>query len=390
MTGTASSRLAVLLAALAIGLSLTGLLLLVLTLDHPPRGGWGFRGFPAIFVLGASTIGWLLMTRRPDNRIGLVLASIGVLNGAQLFLTEYAALAARTGLPAGTLAGWVNAFIWVPTLTLMAGAVPLLFPDGHLPSPRWRPIGWVLAGGAAALIAIIAAYPDAVGTPRFVQPVIRIPIPDATLDELSYGALLILAVGIVASGVSLLLRWRHSSGAVREQLKWLALSVALVAVTMPLSVIRSPWAVAVFIFAIGSVPVAVGIAVLRYRLYEIDAVISRTLVFGLLTALLAGLFAGLQRLLQAIFLGVTGSGSDAAIVITTLILAAGFAPMKSGLERLVARRFGAARGPAAEATVADVAPAVEGVLAVELEPLLRRVVREELDAVMASRNTKRS
>jgi hypothetical protein len=164
---------------------------------------------------------------------------------------------------------------------------------------------------------------------------------------------------------------------VREQLKWLALSVALVAATMGLSIVPNPIAVAAFIVAIGTVPIAIGVAVLRYRLYEIDAVISRTLVFGLLTALLTGLFAGLQKLFQAIFVGVTGNESDAALVITTLVLAAGFAPMKSGLEHLVARRFAGNLTPAAAAVpVSEKASAEPS--AAELETLLRRVVREEL------------
>src|SRR6185503_2686283 len=161
MPSSSSNRLATLLAAIAIAETAAGLLLLVLTIDNPPRGGWGFRGFPAIFVLGSTTVGWLIMVRRPDNRIGLLLALVGVLNGAQLFLTEYAALATRVALPAGALAGWLNAFVWPPTLALMAGAIPLVFPDGHLPSPRWRPVAWLMAASAGLVIAIIAVYPDA-------------------------------------------------------------------------------------------------------------------------------------------------------------------------------------------------------------------------------------
>lgn len=372
-------RLATILAVASIALTAAGLLLLVLTPDFPPRGGWGFRGFPAIFVLGSTSVGWLIMVRRPENRIGLVLAFVGLLNASQLFLTEYTTVATRTGLPAANLAGWVNAFIWVPTLALMAGAIPLLFPDGRLPSPRWRPAAWLLLASVVTLIGLIAVYPDALGTPRFVQPMITLPVAADTLNALAFVALAGLGLSVLAAGVSITLRWRRAVGVVREQLKWLALSVAFVVVTMGLSVVPNPLAVAVFIVAIGTVPIAVGIAVLRYRLYEIDAVISRTLVFGLLTALLTGLFAGLQRLMQAIFVGVTGNESDAAIVITTLVLAAGFAPMKSALEKLVSRRFGAA-SKAKDPTAETVAGSVTGP---ELELLLRRVVREELASVLA-------
>jgi hypothetical protein len=375
----ARQRLASILAAASIAITAAGLLLLALTPDFPPQGGWGFRGFPAIFVLGSTPVGWLIMVRRPDNRIGLVLASVGLLNAGQLFLTEYTTLAVRTGLPAAGLSGWVNAFIWVPTLALMAGAVPLLFPDGRLPSARWRPVAWLLLASVAALIGLITVYPDALSTPRFVRRVITLPIADDTLNSLSYVALAGLGLSIVGAGISIVLRWRRAVGVVREQLKWLALSLGFVVVTMGLAIVPNPLAVAVFIVAIGTVPLAVGIAVLRYRLYEIDAVISRTLVFGLLTALLTGLFAGLQRLMQAIFVGVTGNESDAAIVITTLVLAAGFAPMKSALEKFVSRRFGAPSRPKELASETG-AGSVTGP---ELELMLRRVVREELESVLA-------
>jgi hypothetical protein len=375
MSTTRRRALANILAGSAIAVALAGLLLLVLTVDTPPRGGWGFRGFPAIFVLGSTSIGWLIMVRRPDNRIGLVLALIGLLNALQLFLTEYAAQATRTGLPGAMLAGLVNASIWVPTLALMAGAVPLLFPDGSLASPRWRPVAWLAALSAAALILIITLYPDALDTPRFVQRPFSTPIPDTTLNTGAYVALAGLGVGIVGAGLSLILRWRRATGVVREQLKWLALSVAFVVATMWLAIVPNPLAVALFIVAIGTVPLAVGIAVLRYHLYDIDTVISRTLVFGLLTAVLTGLFAGLQRLFQAIFVGVTGNESDAAIVITTLVLAAGFAPMKSALERFVSRRFASSASGPSGSTSAVVGGSELGP---DLEAALRRVVREEM------------
>ena len=367
--------LANILAGSAIAVTLAGLLLLVLTVNTPPRGGWGFRGFPAIFVLGSTSIGWLIMVRRPDNRIGVVLALIGLLNALQLFLTEYAAQATRTGLPGATLAGLVNASIWVPTLALMAGAVPLLFPDGSLASQRWRPVAWLMALSAAALILIITLYPDALDTPRFVQRPFAVPITDATLNTAAYVALAGLGVSIVGAGLSLVLRWRRATGVVREQLKWLALSAAFIVATMWLAIVPNPLAVALFIVAIGTVPLAVGVAVLRYHLYDIDTVISRTVVFGLLTAVLTGLFAGLQRLFQAIFVGVTGNESDAAIVITTLVLAAGFAPMKSALERFVSRRFASsASGPSGSTSAVVGGPE----LGPDLEAALRRVVREEM------------
>lgn len=358
-------------------MTLAGLLLLILTLDHPPEGGWGFRGFPALFALAAGTVGWLIMVRRPENRIGLLLSAIGLFNGAQLFLTEYSASGLRMGLPASNVAAWVNAFIWVPTFALMAGGIAFLFPDGHPPSRAWRPAGWLMVVGSVALMAIIAVYPDAVSTPRDVRPIITVPIADTALNTASFVALGIVAAGIILAAVSLIRRWLRATGVVREQIKWLALSAVLVVATMPLSIIPGVVPNAVFIVAIGTIPLAVGIAVLRYRLYEIDAVISRTLVYGALTAILTGAFAALQKVLQTVFVSATGNESDAATIITTLVLATSFAPLKKGIEKIVERRAGSSTRSDADAAASTAAPATP---ADDLERLLRRVVREELAA----------
>ena len=380
MNERSAPRLPHLIAATTTLLVVAGLTLLVLTLDHPPQGGWGFRGFTVLFTLGAAPLGWLIMRRRAENRIGLLLSLIGLFSAAQLFLTEYAAAGLRMSLPASNVVALINAFIWVPGLALMAGAIPLVFPDGRLPSPRWRPVAWILAVATTLLCAIIAAYPGAIGTVHIVRRDFRIPIDDATLDTAAYVVLGVLGLALVASGASLFLRWRGSSGVVREQLKWLALSIGLVVATMWLSVIPDPVPQAIFIVAVGTVPVAVGIAVLRYRLYDIDAVISRTLVFGALTAILTGAFAALQKVMQTIFVSVTGNESDVALIITTLILATSFAPLKKGLDRLAERRFGG-HDPGGAST-SDTLPAPEAPMAAgDLEAILRRVVREELRAV---------
>jgi hypothetical protein len=392
MNSARGSWLAWVLGAATTLLTGAGLIILALTLDHPPVGGWGFRGFPTIFAVTAGLIGWLIMVRRPDNRIGLLLAIVGVLNGAQLFLTEYSAAGTRSDLPASGLAATINAFIWVPTLALMAGAVALLFPTGRLPSRRWRAAAWLLGVGAFGVVVCIAAYPSALNTPRLAPRLLTLPVADATLDSASYAFLGVTALGIVGGAASLMLRWRRAHGVEREQLKWLALSVAFVVATMGLSVAPNPILASVFIAAIATVPVSVGIAVLRYRLYEIDAVISRTLVYGVLTAVLTGGFAALQRLMQAVFVAVTGNESDAAIIVTTLVLATSFAPLKRAIERVVDRRFKVAapspdagrdddRGVATAALLAGERAAFSA----EMEDLLRRVIREEIRDVVSGR-----
>jgi hypothetical protein len=367
--------LANILAGSAIAVTLAGLLLLVLTVNTPPRGGWGFRGFPAIFVLGSTSIGWLIMVRRPDNRIGLVLALIGLLNALQLFLTEYAAQATRTGLPGATLAGLVNASIWVPTLALMAGGVPLLFPDGSLASPRWRPVGWAHGTERGSVDLDHHALSRRAGHATFRAAAVRHAHPGCDHEYRRLRGPCRARRGHRRRRVEPHPALASSNRRRSRAAEVARLSVAFVVATMWLAIVPNPLAVALFIVAIGTVPLAVGVAVLRYHLYDIDTVISRTLVFGLLTAVLTGLFAGMQRLFQAIFVGVTGNESDAAIVITTLVLAAGFAPMKSALERFVSRRFASsASGPSSSSSAVAGGPE----LGPDLEAALRRVVREEM------------
>jgi hypothetical protein len=196
-----------------------------------------------------------------------------------------------------------------------------------------------------------------------------------------------VAICIVAAIGSVWLRWRRAAGVEREQLKWLAWAGGLVVITIPLSVLPFVAAQAAFILAIALVPLAIGIAILRYRLYDIDTVIARTLVYGLLTAVLAGLFAGLQRLLQGVFVSVTGNESDAAWAITALVLAASFSPLKASLERIVSRRLGDERRQATPTGAPSEAPRTTGPDDPDeaLEDAIRRIVREELAAALAVR-----
>lgn len=377
-----ASRWPTAVAALTAAFTLAGLTILFLTLDAPPEGGWGPRGFPTVYAVIGGVLGWLIMTRRPDNRIGLLIALIGLIASAQLFMTEYAAAGRHQALPGSNLLAAVNAAIWVPAVAILGGAVPLLFPDGRLPSPRWRPIAWLMGVSAVSLVALLFAYPSAIDTPREVERLFRLPVDDATLNSAAYVALAALAISFVGAAASVIGRWRHATGVVREQLKWLVASVVLSVATMWLSVIPNVLLNSVFIVALGCVPLAVGIAVLRYRLYEIDAVINRSLVFGALAAILTGGFAALQKVLQEVFVAVTGNESDAATILTTLVLATTFVPLRKAIEKVVERRMSVLAPALADGAAATgTGPAATaGPDAEPLEALLRRVVREELRA----------
>ena len=383
-------RLAWPIAIVSGALTAAGLVLLGLTFDRPSPELWGFRGFPAIFAIETAILGGLIMSRRPGNVIGALLAWVGLTSSVQLFLSQYLVAGTDWALAGVAWAAWINAFIWIPTVAVLLGFVPLFFPDGHLLSARWRPVVWLIAVGMVGLIGTTALSPNVGNTGSTFAYPFGSPLDPATASVVWSASWLISVSGVVLYMASLWLRWRRSSGVEREQLKWLAWAGGLVVVTIPFANLPFKLTQAIFILTVATVPLAVGIAVLRYRLYEIDAVISRTLVYGALTAILAGLFAGLQRLLQGAFVTVTGNESDAAWAISALILAGSFAPLKGALERVVARRFkdpkageaGAGGGPAVVTASAAWTAAGGGEAGEDLEAMLRRVVREELAVAM--------
>jgi hypothetical protein len=383
----AGVRLAWPLAIISVTLTAVGLLLLGLTVDRPAPTLWGFRGFTAILGIETAALGGLLMSRRPGNVIGWLFAFVGVTNGIQLVASEYMVAAGGGALPGIEWANWVRAYIWIPTIVVMVGLVPLVFPDGRLLSPRWRIVVWAMIISGVVAMTALAAQPNPGTGGSDVPYPFTAPFDQRFIDLVWTIAYPTVAICIVAAIGSVWLRWRRAAGVEREQLKWLAWAGGLVVITIPLSVLPFVAAQAAFILAIALVPLAIGIAILRYRLYDIDTVIARTLVYGLLTAVLAGLFAGLQRLLQGVFVSVTGNESDAAWAITALVLAASFSPLKASLERIVSRRLGDERRQATPTGAPSEAPRTTGPDDPDeaLEDAIRRIVREELAAALAVR-----
>jgi hypothetical protein len=239
----------------------------------------------------------------------------------------------------------------LPALSI-ATFIVLLFPDGHLPSPRWRVVGAAaLLGDGLAIPAFGLAPLDLGGFPGVRNPLALSGVAGTiALVVGGVGALLII-VSIIGAMVSLVGRWRIARGDERRQLTWIAFAATGLAVVIAFFPLLSPdflraqpsglQHVLVGI-ALAGIAFAIGIAVLRYRLYDIDVIVDRTLVFGALTAILAGLYAASIRLFQALFVGVTGESSDAALVLTTLVLATSFTPIKRRLETIVERRYRAA------------------------------------------------
>jgi len=234
--------------------------------------------------LAYGVLGAVILNRRPAHPIGWLLLASGAVIGLTHIGSGYAAwaLAGDPDRSGWTVALWIPSTWWVPALVVPLVFVPLLFPDGRLPSPRWRPWAWV----AAAFGALWSAGFLFAEGPLDEPPEPENPLGVPGIDVLqSLGILLPAAVGMAITGV--IVRRRRVTGVEREQLRWLMFSCGVVGVCAVLLVFAGEWGplpAAITLVAVAAVPLAVTVAITRYRLYDIDLVINRTLVYGGLTA----------------------------------------------------------------------------------------------------------
>ena len=291
-----------------------------------------------------ATVGSLVASRRPANPIGWLLLAFGSVAAFNFFAGKYAFYALVThpdSLPGAEWVAWVAVAIWHPGFGLFVFAF-LLFPHGKLPSARWRLVAWFTAV-TYAFGGIIGALwsPILNDFLPFVEPVLRLPGRGAA--EVAFFIFAIANFLLLAlAAISLLIRLRRAVGVEREQVKWLAYTVALMALVLPTSILLlgDYWVVGVLFIAVFSgMPVAIAIAILKYRLYEIDIIINRTLVYGSLTATLALVYFGGIVVLQRVFVVLTGEKSTLAVVASTLLIAALFSPLRRRVQGFVDRRF---------------------------------------------------
>jgi hypothetical protein len=376
---TAARRRAWLIWAATLAIAAVGLALLVWDWSTPvPRGFFGIRGFNGLFAVGFGGAGAVLTWRRPGHPIGWILAAEGLVEAVDFTAFEYGlAAGAGHGLPGGAYAGWLQLWIFVLEVVLIAVYLFLLFPDGRLPGPHWRAVCWVAGGSALLAIAGLAFAP---GSERPNLPALRNPFgvgPSAAWFGMAVLGLAGILVCVVLAAWSLVARSRRGSVVERQQIKWLAYSGCLVALALVPAVALSltpgtPARIAAgaALAAVLTVPAAVGVAVLRYRLYDIDRIVSRTLAYAIVTGLLVGVYAGLVLLATEVF----QFHSTVAVAAATLAAAALFAPVRQRVQRAVDRRFNRARYDA-EITVAGFAARLKD--AVDLD-----AVRADLASVV--------
>jgi hypothetical protein len=374
MSARAASWLAWCLWLLCVALISFGLLVHFLaspipTTDTPPALTVLFR----VLSLAFPTVGALIASRRPENPIGWIFCGTGLLTGVQAFASGYAeyAMLGHTGsLPGGEFMAWISQWIGVPTVPLAGALLIVLFPNGKLLSRNWRPVVWLAACGTVMLTLWAALGPGplsfqptfdnplgrggAIGElgptesnpmfdrPGFARPADTAITAEGVVNTLGRVGIFIVLVSWLFAVAAMIMRIDQARGAERQQLKWFVYGVAVLVVGFLAAFLGfGLHSVAWFlgIAAFNFLPVAAGIAILRYRLYDIDFLINRTLVYSALTAALALVYVGSIVLLQGLFRTLTGETSQLAVVASTLAIAALFVPLRRRVQEFIDRRF---------------------------------------------------
>jgi hypothetical protein len=332
-------------AASTVVLAAASVVLIMLT---PGRdlSAWGFPGYDALFAVVYLAIAVLITTRRPDNLIGWLFLVSAVLSGVQTFADSYGAYALTSGVPGGSLGTWISSWIWIPAMAVIV-LILLLFPNGGPASRSWRGATFALIPiGTAGTLLWAVAYPDVDVLDRHAINLLGL-APDHPLRALAGASLMLLAAWFLVAAASLVARMRHGEAVERQQVKWLAFAAALLGVTLGASIVTTilPFDVglakATQILAVAGVlliPISAGVAILRYRLYDIDVLINRTMVYGAVSAVLAVTYLVAVVLFQALMRPFI-SGSELAVAGSTLLVVALFHPLRGRVQDAVDRRF---------------------------------------------------
>jgi hypothetical protein len=356
MSARAAALLAWSLAALSVVMFIAAVALTISSLylapATQPSSTGGALGDLLLFVpfLAFPLVGALIASKRPTNPIGWICLAAGLF---------WMLIVLDDSIPgAGPYPVWIDALIqwlWVPPVGLLGIYMILLFPGGKLPSRRWRPLAW-FSGAVMVLASVALTFAPG---PLEGHPGVRNPFGlegHPMLAQVLPGVIALLPICILASAVSLFWRYRHFGGEVRQQIKWVAFAASFVGVMYLSAMVIGLFApeatlgsgdvsllgdilLDAVLLSYAGVPIAVGFAVLKYRLYDIDFLINRTLVYGALTATLVAVYVGSIVVFQGFLRALTGQESQLAIVASTLAVAALFNPLRYRIQAFIDRRF---------------------------------------------------
>jgi len=345
-------------ANVAIVTTLAAGILVAATLLARETGDWITVGLLLVvepFTVVIAVLGWMIVKRRPENRMGpgfcLATLVFSATAANELFLT-YALDVHETPLRGTATAALVSEWVWVLAVLPVLTFLFLLSPDGHLPSPRWRPVAWAISGTMVMLLL------GTMFSPLATRPTIANPyqidalggLPNAIRVAGLYG----VPPSIAASAIAMIVRFRRSRGVERQQLKWLASSAALAGTLIVVALATAPWIASDIVFSLAlfggafATLSSTAFGILRYRLYDIDLIIRRTLVYGSLTAATIASYVGIVAVLSwSARMATDQQNNELVVAATTLIVAALFQPARRRIQSLVDRRFYRSRYDAA-------------------------------------------
>jgi hypothetical protein len=295
-----------------------------------------------VTAIGMAVLGALIANRKPRNPIGWLMSLSGLLLGVFSFNQQYAPLAVAESLPLVGLSSWLATWTALPGIAITITSSLQLFPDGRLPSPRWRPVAWVSAAAAVVPAAVIAVRAWPLRGPELAALTFDHP---AIAAVFGIGFLVVLTLSVV-SMAALVVRFRRSAGVERQQIKWFAYG-AMIGIPLGLPAQVPFWGPILELVQPPLMFAGLGIGMFRHRLYDVDRVINRTLVYGLLTAVLGLAYAAGSL----VFVLVAGAGSDPPswlVAAGTLAAAAVFRPARRRIQAVVDRRFNRRRYDAAQ------------------------------------------
>jgi hypothetical protein len=330
------------LCALCVALVVLTVLLQNLT-PEIPRRDWPPLMYVLVAVLWLAypTVGALVVSHQPRNLIGWIFCAAGIMIIATICLqayTDYVVFAQRSQPPAIHYIAWAaqSGFIGIVVVFLTTVLLFLLFPNGRPPSRRWWVVAWVAMVGNALVALWVGTWPGPMyDYPDLSNPFGLVGRSRDIVETLGGVGLLIVISTLVASGVSVLVRWEKAGAEERQQLRWFTISTAPIVLVS----IVAFWAGGLGVSAL--LPIAAGIAIFKHRLYDIDVIINRTLVYGALTVILAGVYFGGVTATQSIFQILTRQERlpQLAIVASTLVIAALFNPLRRRIQSFIDRRF---------------------------------------------------